>query len=162
MPLDTTRKTENVTVILDCCHSGRMVRRPPHGKKAIRKSLRATSGTYDSISRHMDRLRQEGMLREEDIQLENNSHAVFIAAAAVWESVYENEFGENVGALTEASVQVIENTDGNDPLLSWRTMMLRVQELVNVSFPQQHPRVEGPQMRLMFSLDHQVSGGLLI
>ncbi|KAL6228869.1 hypothetical protein BDW75DRAFT_246245 [Aspergillus navahoensis] len=40
--------------------------------------------------------------------------------------------------------------------------MHRVQELVNVSFPQQHPRVEGPHTRFLFSLEHRDSGAFLI
>jgi hypothetical protein len=157
--LDTTNRTQNVTVILDCCHSGRMVRDPRSGRKAIRKNLPTTN--YHDISRHIEELRQMGKLRRRTT-LESNPHAVRIAAAAPWESAYEyeNEFGERVGALTEALARAIE--EANDDHVSWKTMMLRVQELVNVPFPQQHPRVEGPHSRFMFSLDHRDSGAFLI
>jgi hypothetical protein len=157
--LDTTDKTHNVTVILDCCHSGRMIRDPRHVKEAVRKNLPAIH--YHDIARHIQSLRDKGKLRKSASPIDN-PHAVRIAAAAPWESAYEyeNESGMRVGALTEALVRVIEETDYDH--VSWRTAMLRVHELVNVSFPQQHPRVEGPYDRSLFSLDRRESYGFLI
>ncbi|KAJ5160581.1 Peptidase C14 caspase catalytic [Penicillium canariense] len=157
--LDTTDKTHNVTVILDCCHSGRMVRDPRCGKKAIRKNL--PTNRHHDIAQHIKSLRQQGFLRDRNTP-EGNPHAVRIAAAAPWESAYEyeNDYGERVGALTEALVRVIEET--KDDHISWKTVMFRVQELVNISFAQQHPRVEGPQTRFLFALDHRESGAILI
>jgi hypothetical protein len=154
-----TDKTQNVTIILDCCHSGRMARDPYRGKKAVRKSL-PTSRHHD-ITQHIEQLRQEGRLRG-DTFIEGNPYAVRVAAASPSESAYEyeNEFGERVGALTEALVRAISEADGQD--VSWRTTMLRVQELVNVNFPQQHPRAEGPYSRFLFSLDGRDSRALVI
>ncbi|OQE34560.1 hypothetical protein PENCOP_c017G04620 [Penicillium coprophilum] len=152
--LDTTDKTQNVTVILDCCHSGRMVRDSRYVKNARRRNLPTT--LYHDIAGHIQSLQDNGWLRER-IQLGDNPHAVRIAAAAPWESAYEyeNDLGLQLGALTEALVRVIEETD--DDHISWRTVMLRVQELVNMSFPQQHPRVEGPHTRFLFSLNGRAS-----
>jgi hypothetical protein len=157
--LDSTDKTQNVTVILDCCHSGRMVRDSRYVKNARRRNLPTT--IYQDIAGHIQSLQDKGLLRERT-QLGDNPHAVRIAAAAPWESAYEYESdsGIQLGALTEALVRVIEETD--DDHISWRTVMLRVQELVNMSFPQQHPRVEGPYTRFLFSLDGRDSTSLLI
>ncbi|KXG51530.1 Peptidase C14, caspase catalytic [Penicillium griseofulvum] len=157
--LDTTAKTQNVTVILDCCHSGRMVRDSRYVKNARRRNLPTT--IYDNIAAHIQTLQEKGLLRERTL-LGDNPHAVRIAAAAPWESAYEyeNDSGMQLGALTEALVRVIEESDGDH--ISWRTVMLRVQELVNMSFPQQHPRVEGPHSRFLFSLDGRDSTSLLI
>lgn len=156
---DLTNKTQNVTVILDCCHSGRMARDPYHGKKTIRKSL--PSSRHHDVTKHIEQLRQEGRIRG-DTFIEGNPNAIRIAAASPSESAYEyeNEFGERVGVLTEALVRVITEAGNQD--LSWRTVMLRVQELVNVNFPQQHPRVEGPHSRFLFSLDGRDSRALVI
>ncbi|KAJ5210189.1 Peptidase C14 caspase catalytic [Penicillium cf. griseofulvum] len=157
--LDTTDKTQNVTVILDCCHSGRMVRDSRYVKNARRRNLPTT--IYHDIARHIQSLQDKGLLRERT-QMGDNPHAVRIAAAAPWESAYEyeNDSGMQLGALTEALIRVIEEAD--DDHISWRTVMLRVQELVNMSFPQQHPRVEGPHSRFLFSLDGRNSTSLLI
>ncbi|KAK8165817.1 hypothetical protein BC567DRAFT_232091 [Phyllosticta citribraziliensis] len=37
--------------------------------------------------------------------------------------------------------------------VSWRTALFRVRELVNAEFPQQHPHVEGPAKRFLFSTE---------
>jgi hypothetical protein len=155
--LDTTDKTQNVTAIFDCCHSGRMVRDPSSGKESIRKNIPPTR--HQDIVRHIEQLRQTGMLRERTIP---NPHAVRIAAAAPWESAYEYTSARRgkVGAFTEALVRVLE--EGEDDNVTWKTTMHRIQELVNVSFPQQHPRVEGPNTRFLFSLEHHDSGAFLI
>ncbi|KAJ5142530.1 Peptidase C14 caspase catalytic [Penicillium bovifimosum] len=157
--LDTTNKTQNVTVILDCCHSGRMVRDSRYVNTSRRKNLPTT--LYHNIALYIQSLQEKGLLRERT-HLGDNPHAVRIAAAAPWESAYEyeNDWGMPVGALTEALVRVIEETD--DDHISWKTVMLRVQELVNTSFPQQHPRVEGPHTRFLFSLDGRDSTSLFI
>ncbi|KAJ5947152.1 Peptidase C14 caspase catalytic [Penicillium verhagenii] len=157
--LDTTEKTRNVTVIMDCCHSGRMVRDSRYVKNAKRRNLPTV--IYDDIVRHVQSLYDKGLLRERT-QLGDNPHAVRIAAAAPWESAfeYESDSGVQLGALTEALARVIERAGNNH--ISWRTLMLEVQELVNMSFPQQHPRVEGPQSRFLFSLDCRNSNSFLI
>ncbi|KAL3449641.1 hypothetical protein BJX65DRAFT_306167 [Aspergillus insuetus] len=126
--LDATDRTQNVTAIFDCCHSGRMVRDPRGGKEAIRRNIPTTR--HHDIASHIEQLRQTGVLRERTI---SNPHAVRIAAAAPWESAYEyqNVFGERVGAFTEALVRVMEEAD--DDNMSWKTTMHRVQELVNTS-----------------------------
>ncbi|KAJ5609812.1 Peptidase C14 caspase catalytic [Penicillium herquei] len=157
--LDTTEKTRNVTVIMDCCHSGRMVRDSRNVKNARRRNLPTV--IYHDIVQHVQSLYDNGLLRERT-QLGDNPHAVRIAAAAPWESAfeYESDSGMQIGALTEALARVIERAGGDN--ISWRTLMLEVQELVNMSFPQQHPRVEGPQSRFLFSLDGRESDCLLI
>ncbi|KAL6228870.1 peptidase C14, caspase domain-containing protein [Aspergillus navahoensis] len=103
--LDTTDKTQNVTAIFDCCHSGRMVLDPSSGKESVRKNLPTTH--HHDIARHIERLRQMGMVRERMIP---NPHAVRIAAAAPWESAYEysSDMHGKVGAFTEALVRVLE------------------------------------------------------
>jgi hypothetical protein len=163
--LDTTKKTDNVTVILDCCHSGRMVRDPYHGRKATRKNIAAPR--HLDIKRHIEELEEVGRIGKE-LFVEGNPHAVRIAAAAPWESAYEylNDDGMIVGAMTEALVQVLEGLDdygdGQDETVTWKSTMLRVQELVNVRFAQQHPRIEGPDNRFLFSVGCRTSEGILV
>ncbi|KAF3491640.1 uncharacterized protein GIQ15_01157 [Arthroderma uncinatum] len=178
---DTTDQTRNVTVILDCCHSGRMAREPTWGGNATPKNLSLQGGRYyHDIERSIDRLLQArnhthssiGDLssgsggnsrrvgREEYI--EGNPHAVRIAAAATTETAweYEDSSGYWTGALTNALVRVFKETKDHSNSVSWRTTVLRVRELVNAMFPLQHPQIEGPVARCHFSLEEMGSDAL--
>ncbi|RTE76986.1 hypothetical protein BHE90_008559 [Fusarium euwallaceae] len=150
----TTEATHNVTIVLDCCHSGRMARDPHHGSKAIPKSIPKVR--LDMVE-HIECLRREGHVPETRILADNNPHIVRISAAAssetAWE--YENATGQRVGALTEALVDSLKASGGQ--ALPWRTIMLRAKELVNVKFPQQHPQADGQHNRLPFSLKKEDS-----
>lgn len=156
---ETTAKTRNVTLILDCCHAGRMARDPRHGNRAFSKSL-PTIQHYD-ISKHVERLHQNGQLRGETF-VEGNPYAVRIAAAATTETAweYENTQGQYTGILTEALACAISEANGRD--VSWRTTLLRIREVVNAEFPQQSPHVEGPDTRILFSVKEAISGSLAI
>ncbi|KAL2833767.1 caspase domain-containing protein [Aspergillus cavernicola] len=158
---DTTLKTDNVTVILDCCHAGRMARYPGHGGRAFPKRISGVQH-YD-LRRHVERLRRSGQLRGETNPL-GNQNAVRIMATAATETAweYENAHGEWTGALTDALARALEEAQ-NTPSgygVSWRTTLLRVCELVNHNFPQQHPVAEGPDVRLLFSTAERTPGWL--
>ncbi|KAM6485749.1 caspase domain-containing protein [Trichoderma sp. SZMC 28011] len=146
----TTLKTKNVTIILDCCHSGRMARDPLHGHNAIPRSL--SSITHHDVSSHVERLEERGDL---DIlryaTLEGNQHAVRIIAAADTETAWEyDDEGQKVGAFTKALVPAIKDALANGRV-SWKNVLMRVREQVNCEFPNQHPQAEGPYERLIFS-----------
>ncbi|KAJ3455469.1 hypothetical protein MRS44_016951 [Fusarium solani] len=145
---DTTNKTTNVTVILDCCHSGRMARDETHGDNATPKQLLEVQ--HHDIAKWVEILKQKGDLRGETA-IEGNQDAVRIAASATRETAWEYfKDGQWGGIMTEALVHAMEETEGRD--ISWRTLLIRVRELVHVEFPQQHPRAEGPSTRACFSL----------
>ncbi|KAF1997301.1 hypothetical protein P154DRAFT_606619 [Amniculicola lignicola CBS 123094] len=155
----TTEKTENVTIILDCCHSGRMSRDPKHGSEAMPRFLQTLR--HHDIAKHVKRLREIGALQGE-AYLQGNPYAVRIVAAAASETAwsYENANGEWRGAMTGALIRAITESVGHD--VSWRTTLLRVSELVNVRFCNQHPAVEGPDTRTHFSLNRMLPGAFVI
>jgi hypothetical protein len=157
---DTTNKTENVTIILDCCHAGRMARDPHHNNQAWPRNLPEVKH-HGVLLSHVKRLRRKGRLTG-DTFVEGNPHAVRIAAAATSETAwgYEGLQGQPIGVLTEALVAAMDKAIGQR--LSWRTLLLGVCEFVNREFPQQHPRAEGPETRILFSKDHMASGALLV
>jgi hypothetical protein len=156
---DTTEKTHNVTIILDCCHAGRMSRDPSHGDKASPRSLPEVQ--YHDISGYVRCLRESGQLRGET-DLEGNPNAVRIAAAATTETAWEYQTaqGQWNGIMTEALTRAIDEANGHD--VSWRITLFRVRELVNAEFSQQHPQIEGPDTRLHFSLQQMIHGVLLL
>lgn len=147
----TTERTKNVTVILDCCHAGRMARDPAH-PNAVRKSLPAVA--HWQLRAHVQPLHDQGQLRGQT-HVNGNPHAVRVAAAATTETAWEypdqTSSLSQVGALTSALVRALQESPVQD--VSWRTTMLRVRELVNSEFPLQHPHVEGPSTRLLFSTE---------
>jgi hypothetical protein len=145
----TTAITSNVTVILDCCHAGRMARDPLH-PDAIPKAIPPMS--HKALTQHMRNLRKTSEI-DVDIHQNDNPLAVRVAAAATTEAAYEfhDETGLRVGVLTKYLVKILKDT--MEARLSWRTVMLRLLELVNSEFPQQHPHVEGPLNRLLFSTE---------
>ncbi|KAL5090695.1 hypothetical protein Trisim1_004004 [Trichoderma cf. simile WF8] len=145
-----TFKTKNVTIILDCCHSGRMARDPLHGHNAIPRAL--SSIKHHDVFSHVERLEKKGDL---DIlryaTLEGNQHAVRMIAAADTETAWEySDEDQKVGAFTKALVPAIKDalTTGG---VSWKNVLMRVREQVNCEFPNQHPQAEGPYERLIFS-----------
>jgi uncharacterized caspase-like protein len=58
----TTEKTKNVTLILDCCHSGRMARQPGYGDQARPKSLARVY--HHDIFKYIEQCRSQGRLLE--------------------------------------------------------------------------------------------------
>lgn len=160
---DTTEKTCNVTIILDCCFSGRMVR---HGIRLVSK-YRPTTEKHN-IRRHVKGLRLDEKLQREQF-VEGNPYAVRIAAAAPTEEAYEyeNRQGKIVGLFTDILADEMDKTSDKD--ISWRTTLLHVCDIVLAEFskPQyngilQHPQAEGPDTRILFSTEEKVSGATRI
>lgn len=83
MLLDTTDKTRNVTIILDCCHAGKMFRYPGHNVEACAKNLPNVNS--HGIASYLARLQQEGHFYGK-LYMTGNPHAVRIAAAATTEN----------------------------------------------------------------------------
>ena len=156
---EATHKTQNVTVVLDCCHSGRMCRNPSYGSRAVPRQLAKVC--HHDISTYLEHLKNTQQLQGKTY-LNGNPHAVRIAAAATSETAWERPTagGDFAGAMTEALCQALKESHGQE--VSWKTTMLRISELVGLQFPQQHPQVEGPSTRLQFSLEHASSGALPI
>ncbi|KAL3429046.1 hypothetical protein BDV09DRAFT_190463 [Aspergillus tetrazonus] len=83
---NTTAKSRNVTVIIDCCHSGRLFRDPSGGLKARSRNLPEIR--YHSVAKFLACLYQEGHFRAE-LDITGNPHAVRIAASTPNESAME-------------------------------------------------------------------------
>ncbi|PYI04099.1 hypothetical protein BO78DRAFT_373860 [Aspergillus sclerotiicarbonarius CBS 121057] len=159
----TTQKTQNTTVIIDCCHSGRMFRVSGEEDHQVR-IRRLPEILYHDIIQHLATLDkgQYSALDGTKIFPLGNPHAVRIAAAATSESACEHitSRGEWGGALTEALTKAMMETDTIE--MSWRTVLLRIRHLVNTRHNWQHPQVEGPDTRIQFSLQHIKSGALCL
>lgn len=162
---DTTDRTRNVTLILDCCFSGRMLRLKDHGIRLVSKH-RPTS-QKENIINHAKGLRDEK--HRGKLLVGGNPYAVRIAAAASTESAYEyeNQQKQIVGILTDTLAEALN--EAFDQEVSWRTTLLRVGEIVCTRSSnkwyqrnRQHPQAEGPDTRILFSTKEMVSGAHLI
>ena len=155
--LKTTRRTSNVTFILDCCHSARLGR-APNGTDAPRPKV--LKYDYSVLFKHMKWLRSEKRLLENEFW--SNPDVVRIAAAgdreAAWQ--YKNSSGQDVGIMTEKLDYVMRGGE-----ISWRSIMLGVKALVEVEFPKekdsQQPRSAGTDIRTPFSLTRKGSNAFL-
>ncbi|KAL2834588.1 caspase domain-containing protein [Aspergillus pseudoustus] len=147
---NTTDRTRNVTLILDCCFSGRMARDPAHGRHAVKKALENV--LYDQVSEAYERLLREHLKQAPNpMSIEGNPHAVRVVAAADSEAAFEYDEGNGqmVGAFTKA---LLANLDGAfQAELTWKHLIMMVSEHVSTHFPYQHPHAEGPFNRIVFS-----------
>ncbi|KAF9766074.1 hypothetical protein IL306_001551 [Fusarium sp. DS 682] len=147
----TTSKSENVTAIIDCCHSGRLFRDPRAAAGVVEARARNLPDIrHHTVADFILRLKREGHF-EGELDVLGNPHVVRIAASTTSESAmeYSNAEGKWRGAMTEALISAMKLTRGHD--VSWRTILLHVQRLVQSRFPLQHPRAEGPAHRVPFS-----------
>ncbi|KAF5626374.1 Caspase domain protein [Fusarium tjaetaba] len=150
----TTSKSENVTAIIDCCHSGRLFRDPRAAPGVVEVRTRNLPEIrYHVIADFVWRLKREGHF-EGELDVLGNPHVVRIAASTTSESAmeYSTVDGKWRGAMTEALISAMKLTRGHD--VSWRTILLHVQRLVQSRFPMQHPRAEGPVHRVPFAMRH--------
>lgn len=149
-----TDKTQNVTVLLDCCHAARMLRDPGLRPRALPNPI--TTG----VEPFLERLEREGVdLGRLDV--EGNPHAVRLVAAGVRQSAYEytNDAGESAGIMTEALVGAL----GDPAALSWtwREVLRRVRERVQRVTDEQRPEVEGPHRRILFTQHERHASSML-
>lgn len=140
-----TGRTRNVTVILDCCHSSRMMRDAVPYRVA-----KVIAPPWDE---RLDKRLREACERALPAA-DGNPFAVRVAAAEqdrfAFEDLHEHD-GEFVrmGNLTQALVGALDEAAGAP--LSWRALMARVREVVMAREPSQCPELAGPRDRLPFS-----------
>jgi len=151
--LRTTEKTENVTYILDCCHSARLGRKP-NSTSALAK---VWTSDHSKIAKHMVQLREEGRLKEGENWA--NPNVVRIAAAATEQSAWQHESGGKwVGILTECLAPAIRDPNTTS---SWRSIMLGIRALVEEKFDKgeraQQPRSSGIDSRVPFKTERSTS-----
>jgi hypothetical protein len=172
----TTARTPNLTLILDCCYAGRMARDPTAATMVAPRTISTTttgsggsSKRFATVARYADRLQRLGHLHP-DLHVDQDPCTVRVAAAAAGETAWEycsEAEGAWHGALTEALVCVLGGGGGGGGSdggvgVSWRTILLRVAELVNVRFPYQHPEVAGPADRVLFQVREVTEGAFNI
>jgi hypothetical protein len=115
---------------------------------------------YHDVWKHDTKLDSSKGYRE--LYDEENTPFVCIAAAAATETAWEyrNSRGEWCGVLTEALVKVLSNCKNRQ--ISWKASLYRISELISITFPDQHPRLNGPGQRHQFSLRQSMGEGLHI
>ncbi len=155
-----TRKTTNVTVLLDCCHSARLSRDGEARRATVRALERPTWANFGEHLAALRRLYAE--LGERPGALSSswsNPHAVRLVACGHNESAheYQTEGGVFHGAFTEALLHYLRTLDAQTS--SWADLVRAVRERVQRLFPSQRPDVEGPQRRRPFSLETQENNG---
>lgn len=153
-----TDRTENVTLVLDCCHAARMARLPG--------TVKTVDGEfYAEVFSHVRKMLSDGRL-DGGAHHERNPRLLTVAASAQGESAYERPFeGEaRQGVLTEALERILGRVPqgaGEMPDVSWRSVMVRVRDRFKVTCPSQFPQVEGDDLRLTFSLSRAELEGAL-
>lgn len=147
-------RSRNVTVILDCCHSGQMSRdgaardaRP----RALAHPLRVDLAAHrrDLAATYGADLKALGAM--------GNVDAVRMVACGQTELAmeYTNDQGVPTGAFTEALIELF--TEIGTSNVTWAALGQAIRQRVLRRFPTQRPDFEGPVDRQVFSLVEQAS-----
>ncbi len=160
MQLELSTKTDNVTTILDCCHSALMSRDPVLVARFLHRPWAKLKPGIDA------RQDQAGADLSSALALpgtvpddaESNRRAVRIVACLPSESAFEMaspELGDVHGLLTESLVGVLRSAKLADPhdtaRLTWDDVAGALRVWVLARAAQQHVVVEGPDRRRLFS-----------
>ena len=150
-----TRKTPNVTTVLDCCHSARMSRDPsrlPRAREARGVSLDAIRAAYEAA---------RSAPGADRIEADSNPLAVRIVACAPEQSAYELDLpdGSRHGALTATFAGVLG--DQSASRLTWRQLLEGLRPAVMDLVEFQRPEIEGPADRYLFATEERSSTAVL-
>jgi hypothetical protein len=147
-----TKRTENATVFLDCCHSAAMSR----DASARPKSL--LYPRFINFERHIERAIAEG-LPVELLSATGNTRAVRVVAAGESQSAYERPVGNKmVGTFTEALLSALNEARGHR--VTWDAIGRAIRERVLAIHPMQRPDVEGPRRRYLFDVEEAPRMGM--
>ncbi|KAL1879183.1 hypothetical protein Daus18300_001762 [Diaporthe australafricana] len=152
-----TDRTQNVTIITDCCHSERIARdKPAIGERAWAPLTR------EAIENHVNRLRTEGIYNQ--VVTEGNKYAVRLVAAESEKVAFEGDAprvvtsrglgsgGSKMGRLTRELV--LELNSIGDRRTTWDAVLPQLRlKLEGAHMQSQRPSVEGPRSRVLFSLE---------
>lgn len=146
-----TQKTLNVTVILDCCHSGQMSRGGP--ATPVPGATLIAKGVAEELSEgQLKALVDVAQARQLLADAESNPYALRLMATEPTATAYEDKRdGVAGGIFTEALLAAIERRENREA--SWGSVMLEVREQVMQEMKDQRPDVEGPRRRRLFELD---------
>lgn len=141
-----TAKTQNVTVILDCCHSAQMSR-DGAARQAVPRAL--PHPVHVGFRKHLAAL--EAKYGRVELDPVGNPNAVRLVACAQTESAFEypDAMGRWTGVFSEALIEIVK--DIGDVPISWAAIGGAVRERVLQRFVTQRPEVEGPSERRPFS-----------
>ncbi len=148
---ELTDKTDNVTVILDCCFASQMSRQEAVAGAAVRARPKLT---WLTIGRHYDAVRARfGPIDGPGVM--GNPRAVRLAACGDWQTAVQtvDAQGRPAGLLTQALLATLEEI--GDAPISWRALGDVVRARVLRAISTQRPMVEGPVQRRLFSV-HEV------
>ena len=148
-----TKRTDNVTVILDCCHSANMARGPTRAKTLLPRD-------YPEVWRHMQAMFDQKIIGT-DFFPEGNPNVVRFVGATASGSAYEKTFldGRRMGALTEAITEAL--TLALPTQASWRGILDHVRDRMSRTLPEQYVDVEGPAKRFCFTTSLETLSGSL-
>lgn len=149
-----TRKTPNLTVILDCCHASQMSR-DDAARDAIPRAL--PHPVKVGFEAHIAALRQQYGAAFDAVEPAGNPSAVRLVACGEAESAFEYETAAGRrGVFTEALIDVLREVGTAD--VSWAAVGAAVRARVLRSFRTQRPDIEGPVERAPFSTRTAASG----
>lgn len=159
------QKTRNVTTIMDCCHSGIMVRGPgpKRGEKKKRPTLKARflPDCSSGIASHLAELKRN---KEHMALVEHGKGARIVRVSACTPAQVafetENEQGKIAGILTDSLQGELERVHGES--LSWRYVGDQISSVVRRRrlARRQNPSISGPIDRLVFGLHTQTTQGV--
>lgn len=160
LQLELTAKTDNVTTVLDCCHSALMSRDPTLVARFLQRpwnELRPGAMTRAASAAEAVRaaLATTGT---EHADAESNQRAVRLVACLPTESAFEmasHDLGGVHGLLTEALAGLLRQAQapGGGPAapVTWDDLARQARAWVLARAPSQHVVAEGPSRRLLFS-----------
>ncbi|MGQ0616573.1 MAG: caspase family protein [Acidimicrobiia bacterium] len=156
LQLELTARTDNVTTILDCCHSSRMSRAAAALPKADSSLAR---WPWEDIEERWRAAIDDPAVR---VAAESNPKAVRLVACSVDQSAYEmpeTDLGGPHGLLTSRLVPVLTSAQARS--LTWREVLDIVRPAVVEAVTGQRPEVEGPLDRLLFRTEVRTTTGVL-
>lgn len=156
-----TRRTQNVTLIFDCCHATLLTR---EGKLRGGVPRTLPHPIRVSFAAHLEALRAKYGHDFDAVDPAGNRDAVRLVACGQGETAFECEVrpGEYRGAFTDALLRIMNEL--GDVQVSWATLENPIRSRVFDRFPTQRPSVDGPARRLVFSLqeDHPSRTTLIV
>ncbi|ACY13881.1 caspase family protein [Haliangium ochraceum] len=148
-------RTENVSVILDCCHSGGAIRAPgrPTPKALDEKSLKPHTVHLNRVIRErLVQLRESlAASRAPRLTQDAHPHLVRIEAAHEFRLAYETRINNRQqGVLTAAWADTLWRYRGL--AVSWQALASEIQARARAFVPMQYVHIDGPTERRLFSL----------
>jgi Caspase domain len=141
---ELTRRTRNVSVILDCCYSSRMARDTTLVPRALPRD------SYVDVAAHLTRIDAAGLARRLSGDVESNPDAVRLVAAGPTEQAfeYDRSDGTRVGLLTDALRTLLTAADAAP--VTWAAVAEAARRWIAPVAPNQRPEAEGPADRFLF------------